>query len=759
MVGSIAAGFEPKRACYHRRRGMCEALSGLVRIVVQAKPATFTSGLTVPGIGLLALLAVSCVGTPTVVPVEPPSFDEKVSWILRLENQRVLRDSPDAAIVRDATAKAVPVSRDTAVPLRPEPDLVALLADPEPQLRRRAALAIGRVRLSEGVPPLISALSDPVMEVRQASAFALGLIGDVTAVPALVETLRDPEPMVQGRAAEALGRIGAVDASESIGVLVRSYVSAAFDLEPDDLSYPLSPEIESFRLGLYALSALGAYEPLAGAILQETGQPILFWWPVAYALQGTGDPRALDALITLASVQGSVGVAFAAQGLGALGGSEAADALIALLDLERRDTHVVASAIRALAQVDDPRVGEELYQFALTPELPPTLRLETIAALEQRPAAGSTAMFVELMTAPWPPMRGAALKALARNDPETFMLVLSGLGQDPDWRVRAARAEALAYVDPGPAAPQLVGLLDDDEPRVIPSVLRSLAALQVPDADLVGVLISRLASEDVVVRKTAATLLGEHGSRESGGVSDEITAALADAFESAWDDPAYLARAAIVDALAAVGGSTAQHVLDAALDDPDWAVRVRAAEGLRALQVDGEHQHAIRPAPGRRSVNFAAPHLVRPTVSPRVYVELDRGTIELELNVIDAPLTADNFMVLARSGFYDGLLFHRVVPNYVVQGGDPRGDGEGGAGYTLRDELNHLPFLRGTVGMALDWQDTGGSQFFITHSPQPHLDGRYTVFARVVAGMDVVDRIERHDTIRRVRVWDGVTPF
>ena len=729
-----------------------------MRIVVRAKPAPSTSGLRVSGIGLLTLLAVACVGTPIVVPVEPPSFDEKVSWILRLENQRVLRDVPETAIVPDATGEATPVTPDTAVSLRPEPDLVALLMDPEPQLRRRAALAIGRVRLSQGVPPLISALSDPVMEVRQASAFALGLIGDVTAAPALVEALQDPEPTVQGRAAEALGRIGAVDAGESIGGLVRSYVSAAFDLEPDDLSYPLSPEIEAFRLGLYALSALRAYEPLAGAVLQETGQPILWWWPVAYALQGTGDPRALDALITLAGVQGSVGVAFAAQGLGAIGGPEAVDPLIALLDLERRDTHVLASAIRALAQVDDPRVGEELYQFALTPELSPTLRLAALEALEQRLAPGSAAMFVELMTVPWPPMRAAALKALARNDPETFMLVLSGLGQDPDWRVRAARAEALAYVDPGAAAPQLVGLLGDDEPRVIPFVLRSLATLQVPDVDLVEVLISRLVSEDVVVRKTAATLLGERGSRESGA-SDEIASALLDAFEAARDEPSYLARAAIVDALVAVGGSTAQDVLITALDDPDWAVRVRAAEGLHALQVDGEHQHAIRPAPGRRSVNFAAPHLVRPTVSPRVYVEVDHGTIELELNVVDAPLTADNFMVLARSGFYDGLLFHRVVPNYVVQGGDPRGDGEGGAGYTLRDEPNHLPFLRGTVGMALDWQDTGGSQFFITHSPQPHLDGRYTVFARVVAGMDVVDRIERHDVIRRVRVWDGVTPF
>ena len=96
------------------------------------------------------------------------------------------------------------------------------------------------------------------------------------------------------------------------------------------------------------------------------------------------------------------------------------------------------------------------------------------------------------------------------------------------------------------------------------------------------------------------------------------------------------------------------------------------------------------------------------------------------------------------------------MPNFVIQGGDPRGDGEGGPYFTLRDELSDLPYLRGTVGMALSWADTGGSQFFVTHGPQPHLDGRYAVFGRVVAGMEVVDGIRRGDTITRVRIWDGV---
>jgi len=167
----------------------------------------------------------------------------------------------------------------------------------------------------------------------------------------------------------------------------------------------------------------------------------------------------------------------------------------------------------------------------------------------------------------------------------------------------------------------------------------------------------------------------------------------------------------------------------------------------------------IRPAaPGRPVDDPQWQALVVPPFSPHAFIETDKGTIEIELAVLDAPLAVGNFVTLARKGFFNGVAIHRVVPDFVIQGGDPRGDGEGGPGYTIRDEINERPYLRGIVGMALDWEDTGGSQFFITHSPQPHLDGRYTVFGHVVAGMDVVDRLVPWDVVRRVRIRDGVSP-
>jgi len=196
----------------------------------------------------------------------------------------------------------------------------------------------------------------------------------------------------------------------------------------------------------------------------------------------------------------------------------------------------------------------------------------------------------------------------------------------------------------------------------------------------------------------------------------------------------------------------ATPVLNEALADKDWAVRVRAAALIEELEPSSDADQRIRPAPAGPAEAAPSEQLANPQVSTEIYLDTDRGTIQVELAVLDAPVTAGNFIALARRGFFNGLTFHRVVPGFVIQGGDPRGDGEGGPGYTIRDELNERPFLRGTVGMALDWNDTGGSQFFIASSPQPHLDAKYTAFGRVVSGMEVVDQIEQGDVIRRARV-------
>lgn len=145
---------------------------------------------------------------------------------------------------------------------------------------------------------------------------------------------------------------------------------------------------------------------------------------------------------------------------------------------------------------------------------------------------------------------------------------------------------------------------------------------------------------------------------------------------------------------------------------------------------------------------------IDPVKSYRVSLETDRGIVELELHARHAPKTVNNFVFLAREGFYDGITFHRVIADFMVQGGDPTGTGRGGPGYRFEDEFkdNPLRHEKGVISMANAGPNTNGSQFFITHSPQPHLDGRHTVFGTVTAGQTVVDAIRQGDRIIRVTV-------
>jgi len=141
----------------------------------------------------------------------------------------------------------------------------------------------------------------------------------------------------------------------------------------------------------------------------------------------------------------------------------------------------------------------------------------------------------------------------------------------------------------------------------------------------------------------------------------------------------------------------------------------------------------------------------------KVTMETDRGVIELELDPVHAPITVNNFVFLVREGFYDGVSFHRVLPNFVIQGGDPTGTGSGGPGYRFQDETfgNPLKHDAKVISMANAGPNTNGSQFFITHSPQPHLNGRHTVFGKVTSGADVVDKIRQGDKMIKVTVTES----
>jgi len=133
-------------------------------------------------------------------------------------------------------------------------------------------------------------------------------------------------------------------------------------------------------------------------------------------------------------------------------------------------------------------------------------------------------------------------------------------------------------------------------------------------------------------------------------------------------------------------------------------------------------------------------------------IETEKGDLVLELFASDVPLTVNNFVFLAREGFYDGTTFHRVIADFMIQGGDPTGTGSGNPGYSFADEFTEHTHVAGALSMANSGSDTNGSQFFITHSPQPHLDGHHSVFGQLIEGMDVLKKIEQGDTVIRITI-------
>ncbi|HXO41654.1 MAG TPA: peptidylprolyl isomerase, partial [Thermoanaerobaculia bacterium] len=260
-----------------------------------------------------------------------------------------------------------------------------------------------------------------------------------------------------------------------------------------------------------------------------------------------------------------------------------------------------------------------------------------------------------------------------------------------------------------------------------------------------------LSDPDEGVRTVATDWLADHPVVPLANLAGALTAALRD---ESIESPLGVIKALIArgDAEPRERGAVVE-LLERVGRQPSYALRREAAAGLTRL---GRPAPPLGPAPsleagagGDQLRSYR--EIVERTRHPRtVEVRTNRGTFRLRLDCPRAPRTCLNLLDLAAQHFYDGLLFHRVVPDFVIQAGDPRGDGYGGPGYVLGDEINRLRYRRGTVGMALAGPDTGGSQFFITLSPQPHLDGGYTAFGEVVAGAEVLDAIQAGDRIESI---------
>lgn len=699
-------------------------------------------------------------------------------------------------VVSTATAFAQNGARQPAIPSatavrilkaederRWDADLKELLADPNVAVRRRAALAVGRIGDEESVSALAGLLQDANTDVRATAVFALGEVETASGAEPLLALLKSAgQPaIVRARAIEALGKIAGVMPREQEARRLE-LGAAILEAVKQEAGNPNSDRLTA----TLALTAILRSRPAnAGAIVARflSHKDARVRGDAGNTLARLRLKDGNDQLRKLLDTDVDAVVrANAARVLGATEDKAAFDVLLkhAIGDA---DSRVRVSAIRSLALLKDERAAEPLLKRGnvLTQRRRPKFPPETNEALEIATTLGRLmAQKENADAATWlrnlsesldrtaPEVEVALVRispdaSLRRFRPEARLIVqrmmlsnwrsasgtAAGLGEIaalPDTVTNKARfasvAELILRAMLDYRNSPFKGNTSVNSEYAVPDVLRAFAAFK--PKDLSEIALKHLNEQDVIVRGTAADLLGDLPP------SEQHTTALVAAFARTANDSLNDAALSILVALGKQKSAAANDAIKTALDSRDYLVRQRAVALLKANGA-GDFSAKIGTIQTKNTDADYLRALGRAGRKVRAVVTTTKGSFTMELLPEAAPLTVDNFVQLAQRSFFNGTTIHRVVPNFVIQDGDPRGDGNGGpANHQIRCEINEVPYDRAAVGMALSGKDTGGSQWFVTHSPQPHLDGGYTVFGRVVLGMNVVDNIVRGDVIRSI---------
>ncbi|MBL7961697.1 peptidylprolyl isomerase, partial [bacterium] len=321
--------------------------------------------------------------------------------------------------------------------------------------------------------------------------------------------------------------------------------------------------------------------------------------------------------------------------------------------------------------------------------------------------------------------------------------------KSPDRYLRSRVIEALGNSNSPAAIGYLELALRDSFGLVQNNALEALSKIK--DGRAERLIVQSLTTNDITLLSIAVGILSADETVKKNRIKcDTLSQKIIRSFQQIKPPIDVEAQSAIFDALGDLKSSASAEFLRPYLADTNYVVASNAAKNTE--KITGEKPQNI-PAAYKRihPVDFAY-FLKLKEHKPTAVIETNKGRIEIEFYIDDAPLTVINFIRLSEKKLFDRLHFHRVVPNFVIQGGDPLGTGWGGPGYSIRSEFNSLHYERGTMGMASAGKDTEGCQWFITHSAQPHLDGRYTIFAKVRNGLDVVDAIQLGDTISQVKI-------
>ncbi|HEX8567286.1 MAG TPA: peptidylprolyl isomerase [Pyrinomonadaceae bacterium] len=683
-------------------------------------------------------------------------------------------------------------------------DLQNLMKSPDAKIRRRAALAAGRIGDERAIEFLTALLEkDQNQDVRQMAAFALGEIESAKAAAAILRILqnqREPDA-VRACAVEAAGKIGAANQKDAQAKDLSEAVLGALAAE----NAKQNPNREIVLLGLTAaLRTRGKDADLV----------------VAKFLTGKDERIRADALNTLARLRAKNentnaqmrallssdnSAIVRANAARALGAAEDKNALNLLIEAAATDDdlRVRVSAIRSLAALKDKTAAEPLlaraeklladYKKAKTKFATPTEKNEllevtsTLSRLlpnsDDEKAVKFMKEFSRLENFKSPEIEIAIMRLM----PKDYRDYQSGKKENwnLNWQAISSTAQAFAEFANSEGGKQnellrnrIENELDlflkewgtfgeaESPEKAVPDVLQAYAAFK--PKDLPKVLQDYLGqTNDVQIRATAAQLLGEQPA------SAKNIETLKTAFKQslANDKHENDAQLAILSALVKLNKTEAVSSLKLAFDAPDYLVRRYAVQLIKQNDLTKEFPNIdanvgtvkpYNPASGTKLGQIFYTEadyrraVARRNGQARAILTTDKGAFTIEFFPEYAPLAVDNFIRLARSGYFNNVAIHRVVPNFVMQDGDPRGDGNGSPGWQIRCEINQIPYERGAVGMALSGKDTGGSQWFVTHSPQPHLDGGYTVFGRVnETDMKIVDNLARGDKIINVKIVEG----
>jgi HEAT repeat protein len=596
------------------------------------------------------------------------------------------------------------------------------LKEGSPLVRRRALEAIGRMQEPEDAARVIPSLKDRNREVFREAVFALGQIGNPDAVKPLIEARGGCNAEEAALVADALGKLGGDDAVQALTEMLR------------DFNAPVR------GAAALALARTPGDAAAAELLLSIHDPDPSVRWRTAYALEKQPVmPRSCQSLLDCLESEDALVRAFAARALGKLGCHGATRALVKLLSDE--DLRVAVNAARALGDLEAREAVQPLSALVMTHK---SLDVRATAAesLEKigkkgEEKAAKDALLQGLLDQSVL-VRCNSVRALASCLKGKSEMFIDEARRDGSRLVRATAIECYGTAGLTKRATDLQHIATTDkDPMMRAAAVTALGLLA--DATVPPMLVPMLHDPDFTVATAAVTAIGEQDYRAA-------VPALVEAYYAPRGREFADVQMEIVNVLGKMQTAEAESLLVAATAHEDYRIRDAATEALTRAGIPAEEMPSARSLRERGYDRSRRKQLAPPTGIRHAVIATSHGRIEVELFGDDAIQTVANFVELAKKGFYKNLTIHRVVPNFVVQGGDPRGDGAGDAGYTVPAEVSRHQYGEGYLGIADAGKDTGSCQWFITYSPQPHLSGRYTIFGRVTKGLEILWKIDRGDT-------------